>query len=179
MTLVRLFYDAPGLLGEFADVSAETMPENYRRLLAHRGHMTEAVEAFHRSPVDVRVLAKNVQEPFYSRKILLTRRSDGKVVQFGIVRLDFRHVSPDVRRDIESEQIPLGRVLVQHNVLRDIQLVKLWKVVPGADLQTYFGCSPQATTFGRTAMVSCNGQPAIELLEIVAPDDTHTLSQEV
>ena len=170
-TLVRLFYEAPQSLGTFTEVAADALPDRFRALLAHQGHMTEAVESFYHTPVDVLVLEKNAHGSTYSRKILLTRRDDGRVVQFGIVRLDFRFVSPEVRRDIESELIPLGRVLIEHNVLRDIQCVTLWKVIPGPDLQTYFKCSPGVTTFGRTALISCNGRPAVELLEIVTPDD--------
>ncbi len=171
MTLVRLFYDAPENLGKFAEVRAEEMPAPFRTLLAHQGHMTETVEAFHHSPVDVRVLETEIEDSHYARKILLARQSDGKVVQFGIVRLDFAYVSAEVRREIESQKIPLGRVLIQHNVMREIQLTKLWKVTPGSDLQNYFGISATVTTFGRTALINCNGQPAVELLEIVAPMD--------
>jgi hypothetical protein len=31
------------------------------------------------------------------------------------------------------------------------------------------GVPEGTTTFGRTAMIHCNGEPAVELLEIVAP----------
>jgi hypothetical protein len=74
-----------------------------------------------------------------------------------------------VRREVESQATPLGRILIAHNVLRVVHLTKLWKVTPGADLQRMFGISPDHITYGRTAIIDCDGKPAIELLEIVAP----------
>ena len=170
-TLVRLFYSSPDQLGRFAEVTAEELPPVYRGLLAHRNHMTVTVEAFHRSPVDVQVLETRLADTHYARKILLRRQSDRRVVQFGIMRIDFSILTPDVRREIESEQIPLGRVLIQHKVLRKIHLTALWKVSPGSDLQALFEIPGMTTVYGRTALIDCNGQPGVELLEIVTPEE--------
>ncbi len=131
--------------------------------------MTVTVEAFHRSPVDVQVLETSLSGQHYARKILLARQSDGGIVQFGIVRINFAHVSPAVRREIESQRVPVGRVLIQHNVLRKIHLLRLWKVTPGPDLRRLFGLATSAPTYGRTARIDFGGEPAVELLEIVTP----------
>ena len=122
-SLVRLFYHCVDDLGDFVEVQADAMPADYRALLAHQNHMTVTVERYHHSPVDVRVLETHISGEHYARKILLSRQSDGVVVQFGIVRLNFAHVDPEVRREVESQQIPLGRVLIAHNVLREIHLL--------------------------------------------------------
>jgi chorismate-pyruvate lyase len=168
--LVRLFYERPEQLGTFEQIAAAAdVPQPYRRLLAHNEHMTVTVEAFHGSKVDVRVLATKRDGDFYSRKIVLTLQSNGKVVQFGIPRLNFALLDADVRREIESQTKPLGRVLIDHNVLREVQLVSLWKVTPGPDLCRLFELPHPQTTYGRTALIYCNGEPAIELLEIVTP----------
>src|SRR5688572_4888336 len=121
-TLAGLFYTYPQDIGEFHEVAAGDMPPVYRQLLAHEGHMTETVEAFYGCPVDVEVIAKHITGTHYARKILLRRQSDQAVVQFGIARLTLEYLSPEVRREIESEQIPLGRVLIEHNVMREVQL---------------------------------------------------------
>lgn len=168
-TLVALFYAEPERLGDFHQMAAAQMPADYRTLLAHEAHMTVTVEAFHASPVDVRVLARRKDGPLYARKILLTRRSDGRVVQFGIMRINFGYLEPEVQSEIERESTPLGRILIEHNVLRRVRLSSLWQVTPGDDLQTLFGMAEPRLTFGRTAMIDCNGEPAVELLEIVAP----------
>lgn len=168
-TLSRLFHAKLAELGEFAAVSAGELPALYRKLLAHDEHMTETVEAYHGCPVDVRVLARRADEGLYSREILLARQTDGRVVQFGVVRIHFEFLAPHVREEIISEREPLGRILARHNVLRRVQLHELWRVACGVDLARHFGAPVGAETYGRTAIIECNGLPAIELVEIVAP----------
>jgi chorismate-pyruvate lyase len=168
-TLVGLFYPRPEELGEFQEVESRLLSRDFRMLLAHDSHMTVTVERFYNEPVDVRVLDTQASGDQYARKILLARQSNGQVVQFGIMRLDFSCVSAQVRREVESQSMPLGRILIAHNVLRVVHLTKLWKVTPGIDLQKLIGIGPGQTTYGRTAIIDCDGKPAIELLEIVAP----------
>jgi hypothetical protein len=85
------------------------------------------------------------------------------------VRLNFEYLSPEVQRRIEIQSTPLGRILIEHNVLREIELVSLWRVSPGPDLCQLFGLEGPEITYGRTAIIHCNGSPAVELLEIVTP----------
>jgi chorismate-pyruvate lyase len=168
-SLVGLFYASPDELAEFEAVAREETPPVYRALLHHEHHMTVTVENFHGGPVDVQVLEMRQDGSHYARKILLTRQSDGEVVQFGIMRLNFDFVDEDVRRRIESQKTPLGRVLIENDVLRVIHLCQLWRVRPGPDLCRLFEMGPKEITYGRTAVIDCNGEPAVELLEIVTP----------
>jgi hypothetical protein len=167
--LVDLFYDDAAPLGEFEEVPQGALPPPYGDLLDHHAHMTVTVERFHGCPVDVQVLDVNTTKTHYSRKITLTRQSDGAVVQFGLVRLCLDFLEPPVRAEIEGQTTPLGRVLIKHNVLREVQLISLWKVAAGDELAKLFGCDAGAVSYGRTALIYCNGVPAVELLEIVAP----------
>lgn len=168
--LAGLFYADMAELGSFEEVLVEAVPEPYRTLLAHHEHMTVAVEGHHGSPVDVEVLTANRSGDYYSRKIILHRQSDRQVVLFGIPRLNLRLVDDDVRREILGETAPLGRVLIAHNVLREVQLASLYRVTPGSDLRGLFGLDQPRPTYGRTAFIYCDGYVAIELLEIVAPE---------
>src|SRR5690606_17267687 len=108
-------------------------------------------------------------EGMYCRKILLTKRGTDQVVQFGLVRFDFSYVTPAVRDEILSEQIPLGRVLIRHNVLRHIHLGALLRIDAGPGLARYLDMCRGDETFGRLATIFCNGRPAVDLLEITAP----------
>jgi chorismate-pyruvate lyase len=168
-TLVGLFYPRIEQVGRFDEVDRRDLERDYRMLLAHDSHMTVTVERFHNGPVDVRVLDTRQSGTHYARRILLTRQADGGVVLFGIMRLDFAYVSPEVRRQVESQAAPLGRILIQHDVLREVHLTRLYRVAPGDELRGLFGMSAGQVTYGRTAIIHCNGQPAVELLEIVAP----------
>ncbi|MGY8770623.1 MAG: hypothetical protein ACKVH8_19590 [Pirellulales bacterium] len=167
--LVRLFYDRVEDLGQFEEVAVDQLPETAQTLLAHHSHMTVTVERFHNSPVDVKVLERQTSGNYYSRKILLNRQSDGQVVQYGIVRLNSDYLDDEVEQEIKSESIPLGRVLINHNVLREVQLVGLWRINPNQELRSLFNISQGQIVYGRTALIYCNGEPAIELLEIVTP----------
>lgn len=169
--LTSLFFDDPSRLARFEAVTASAMPEVYRKLLAHEHHMTVTVEKHHHAPVDVEVLDRRTTPTHYARKILLRRTSDGRVVQFGIMRVRLDVFRPPVRDEILAAETPLGRILIRHNVFRSIHLSSLWRVVPGDELRDHFGPGPWLETFGRTALITCDDEPAIELLEIVAPEE--------
>jgi chorismate-pyruvate lyase len=167
--LASLFYTGLAQLGTFEEMLVENTPQPYRRLLAHHEHMTVAVEEFHGSPVDVEVLATVRDGEFYSRKILLHRQADNAVVLFGIPRLNLTLLDAEVCREIVNQQTPLGRVLIEHNVMREVQLASLYRIQPGPELCRLFGLRRPTQTFGRTAFIYLDGYLAVELLEIVAP----------
>ena len=166
--LIQLFYEDSNRLGQFQEVPRADVPEPSHQLLVHNKHMTVTVEKYHSSPVDVNVLQTRRDGDHYSRKIVLASQSDGQIVMFGIVRLDLSVLSPDVRTKIESQQVPLGRILIEHNVLRVVKLLKLFRIQSGEDLANELKLPSGSTCFGRTALIFCDGAPAIELLEIVA-----------
>jgi chorismate-pyruvate lyase len=168
--LAGLFFADLAELGSFEEVLVEAVPEPYRRLLAHHDHMTVSVEQHHGCKVDVEVLSAKRSGDYYSRKIILHRQSDRRVVLFGIPRLNLRLVDDDVRREIISETKPLGRVLIEHNVLREVRLASLYRITPGPELRRLFGLEEPLATYGRTAFIYCDGYVAVELLEIVAPE---------
>lgn len=134
--------------------------------------MTVTVEDRHSSRVDVQVLAVSQTATHYSRKILLRRQSDNRVVQFGIVRLALEVLPQAARQEIFCQKVPLGRVLIEHGIMRAVQLLGLWEVGCGPELAEYFLTDAGHVTFGRTALIYCEGEPAVELLEIVAPEDS-------
>ncbi|MCA9186815.1 MAG: hypothetical protein R3E01_28835 [Pirellulaceae bacterium] len=171
--LVALFYPDPSLLGEFQWIHQDALPPLSRKLLAHDQHMTVTVESFHRDEVDVEALAiNNADSSQYRRKIVLRRRRDRQPVLFGIVRMDLTVMEPSVADEIRQLGKPLGSILIAHNVLRSVELVALWEVVAGNDLAEILNVAAGTVLFGRTARIYCNGEPAIELLEIVTSDDS-------
>jgi chorismate-pyruvate lyase len=174
-SLIRLFYDDAAQLGDFSLCAADEMPPAYHQLLAHSAHMTVTVEKRHGCSVDVEVLECVEQNSHYLRKILLHRTSDQKVVQFGIVRLALGSLDEAPRQEILAKQTPLGRVLIKHNVMRHVELLGLWQVRCGRELAAFFDASLGQITYGRTALIHCNGEPAVELLEIVAPEPPSAL----
>lgn len=166
-SLLGIFFEDPSSLAGFTEVTADQIPEPFQALLNHDAHMTVTVEKYHSSQVDVQVLQTEKAGATYAREILLCRQTDQQVVQYGIVRLNFDHLGKHVQQEIESQQVPLGRVLIDHDVMRQVKLLSLYEVKPGPALVEALRIEAAATCFGRTAMIFCDDQPAIELLEIV------------
>src|SRR5262249_37586355 len=110
------------------------------------------------------------RDDIYARKILLALQQTGRIVQFGIVRIHLQYCSDVVRQEILTGQTPLGRILIRHNVLRRIEPTAYLRVIPGSDMMTWFGLKRPRPTYGRLASIHCDHQPAIELLEVGAPE---------
>ncbi len=155
---------------EVRAIPAEEMPPPYHGLLVHEHHMTVTVEAHHGDHVNVVIYNRRHDGPYYARRIFLALQKSGRVVQYGLVRINLRYCSPEVRAEIIAGETPLGRILINHDVLRRIEPTGFLRVVTGPALMRQFGLTDPATTYGRLAYIHCNEQPAIELLEVVAPE---------
>jgi chorismate-pyruvate lyase len=151
-------------------VAAGDVPPPYHDLLVHEHHMTVTVEAHHGDHVDVVIFNRRHDGPYYARRIFLALQQSRRVVQYGLVRINLRYCSPEVRAEIIAGETPLGRILIKHDVLRRIEPTGFLRVVPGPALMKQFGLAEPAPTYGRLAYIHCNEQPAIELLEVVAPE---------
>jgi chorismate-pyruvate lyase len=150
-------------------IHAATMPEPYRGLLAHDEHMTVTVEAYYGVPVDVRVLEAGREDEFYHRRIVLTLHGTNRIVQYGLVRINLGFCSEPVRAAILKQNTPLGRILIEHNVLRRVEPTAFLHVEPGPTLIETMALSASESLYGRTGVIFCNDQPAIAVLELLAP----------
>ena len=157
-------------LPEYSFVPGDAVPPPYHDLLVHRHHMTVTVEAHHGELVDVRILDRNLEGDSYTRKIVLALQGSGRVVQFGIARVHLNYCSAPVREAIVTGRTPLGRILIQHNVLREVEPTAFLHVHAGPGVAKWFGLKEPRPTYGRLAVIYCDGQEAIEVLEIVAPE---------
>ena len=178
--------DLYGLFGRRAPeavvVPRSAVPQPQRALLDHEDHMTVTLEAHHGAAVDVDVLDRVAYDERYARRILL-RRAGGRavapgqsagVVLFGIVLIDFRFTREAARREILSEATPLGHVLIRHSRLRRISTHCLLEIEPDGEMRRHFGLGDRVdrkgpSVHGRLATIFCDGQPAVELLEVVPP----------
>jgi len=167
-SLTNLFYPSPDELGTFEQVATGDLPEQYQALLAHDDHMTVTVEAWYNSLVEVRVLEVVQEGKHYARRILLGLQRNSQPVQFGIMRIDMSDLPEIVRMEIESQALPLGRIMIRHHLLREVELCKLWRVQSGPELQGLLKLGKDEVVYGRTARILVENTPAVELLEIVA-----------
>jgi len=183
-TLVHLFCNAAEF-GTLRSMPPEQVPEPARTLLDHRSHMTVAMERFYGGDVRLRVVARANNpsaavsaDDWYAREILLETES-GTIVQHGIVRIDLTNLDAATAAAIRAARRPLGRILIEAGMLREVHGVKLLHIVPGPHLRELL-CSKAPglaavdspsidSLYGRVATIELDGRPAVELLEIVVP----------
>jgi len=167
--LVGLFGNGARLVRAAEHVPGALIPPPYKEMLVHEHHMTVTMEEYYESPVEVRIVDQVDTDGLYCRKIVLLKAGTSQVVQFGIVRFNFRYVTDEVRDEIVAGQTPLGRVLINHNVLRHIDLGAIVRVTAGEELSDLLQMEPGGVTYGRLATIFCNQHPAVDLLEIPSP----------
>src|SRR6266446_4737373 len=147
--LLKLF-PASDYLQSCTFMDVRKMPAPYRELLVHEKHMTVTLEAHHGRLVDVLVQEKKHEGDSYARKILLRLQGSDRIVLFGLVRIHLHFCSPEVAAEIVSEKTPLGRVLIEHDVMRRIEPLGYLRIVPGPRMMDWFGLAEPQVMYGRT-----------------------------
>ena len=143
------------------------VPQPEQRLLAHENHMTVTLEKHHETHVALEVLDTRRRDHLYARKILLRHGESGDVVQYGIMQFNFHHCSDAVREEILAQSTPLGRILIEHGMLRRISTHALLEIEPDQEMGEALGSA--RAVYGRLATIFCDDEPAVALLEVVAP----------
>jgi hypothetical protein len=150
-------------------VSPDEIPFPEDQLLVHHDHMTEVLEKHHGSPVKVNVLQAFLDGDIYTRLITLAPSAEpNKVVEWGIARLDLRYLADEVKAEILARKIPLGAVLIKHNVLRRVKPRYFIRFPDDGPTLGLFGKLPHpGPVYGRLGTIYCDDEPAIEVMEIV------------
>jgi hypothetical protein len=160
-------------------VQPDEIPHPQDQLLVHHAHMTEVLQKHHGQPVNVHVQDWRLDGDLYSRKIALTPAGSDKVVEWGIVQLDFRYMSQEVRDEIMARRKPLGAILIAHNVLRRIKPRWFLRFPESGPILRLFepptASEPGGFAYGRIGTIYCNEEPAIELLEVVLNASTRNV----
>ena len=159
-------------LDDFQPVDAAEVPDPYRTLLVHHEHMTVTLEERYGTKVHLFVLDRKHDRKAYARKLILRAGAGGPVILAGIMRIRLDVCGPEARDRIISESAPPGRILIEQGFLRSIENLAFFRVRVGEALRRLFEASGRATfTYCRTAGISLEGAPAVELLEMVSPEE--------
>jgi hypothetical protein len=118
--------------------------------------------------MELEVVKQHLEDDLYTRKIILRPQATDVIVEVGIVRLNFRFMSREVRDEILKRETPLGAILIRHKVLRKVQPRWFLKFPANAPLLAAAGAVFPHTTYGRIGTIYCNHEPAIEVLEVVS-----------
>ncbi|OWY69594.1 hypothetical protein B7486_19755 [cyanobacterium TDX16] len=160
-------------LGKDVDLSGATvvtsaeMPRVYRRLLVHNEHMTETLRAHHGEDVRLNVIKFETTPPIYRRYISLFLPEGDRVVELGMMKIDLRYATQDVRQQIVAQSAPLGELLVKARVMRRIEPKWYYRFDRTCKFLDDFGDDQMTEAYGRLATIFCDNAPAIELLEVV------------
>lgn len=169
--LCRPFAHGPLASGPFEPdctaVQPEKIPFPEDHLLVHHDHMTIVLQRHHGSAVQVHVLEEHLDGDLYTRKISLTPAGSNKIVEWGIVRLNFKFMPAEVREEILRKEMPLGAILVKHNVHRRIKPRYFLQLPESSSIVGLFGAHNAEPLYGRIGTIYCDNEPCIEVLEIV------------
>ena len=168
-TLEALFaaLNQPPAIPPYRFVEPDSIPEPFHQLLVHDRHMTVAMETFHQCKITVKVLQRRRYDDWYARQILLMPVGTDRVVQGGIVRIHLHMLDPEVQQAILREDTPLGHVLIQHDVLRHIDVTQYVRMEPCPALAAWPCFDRPLPAYGRLGILYCDLQPAIELFEVI------------
>ena len=155
----------------FSPVAAHDMPSPYRELLAHDGHMTVTVESFFGAPAVLGVHATQLDEHRYARKITLHARPEGPALLSGIMRIHLNACTAPVRADVLAGELPLGRILIAHNVMRTLRSGPYYRVRADAEPLLGLRLAVPPVAYARIAAMHTPSGRAVELLEIMTSID--------
>lgn len=148
-------------------IPAEQIPEPYHTLLVHEKHMTLTLTAHYRAFLELHVKEMHYEGSLYSRKITLTVPQVKSVIEYGLIRLDLRYVPEPVKQEIFQQRTPMGELLLRHNILQHVQPKWFLKLPPDCSILRWMGAKVDHPLFGRLGTIYCNGEPAVEVMEIV------------
>jgi len=168
--VLEQFPDGQVQVGDISVLEGGDVPAPYKDLLVHTHHMTVTLEKEHDRALHLEVLNVKREGDSYARKLILRAGEGGPVVLAGIMRFRLEFVRSEVREEILGAVTPLGRILIENDVLRRIETVAFLRFPLNNSFGGLFGSTGEAEfTYGRIAIIFCDGAPAVELLELLPP----------
>lgn len=163
---------------EFESVQAESLPEPYRHLLVHESDMTGRLTAFHGEAMGLRVIEKKILCGVLARRVVLCGRETNRGVEFGEILIYLNRFQPEVRKLIEACEIPLGGILVQHQVGFFNCPSRYLKIVADGMIAGTLGISKGVELYGRkNKLTSYEGETLAEIIEILPPTEMRTVAK--
>ena len=105
-----------------------------------------------------------------SRCSLLSRQTDGAVVQFGIMRIWLADLPEAAQQEITGKKVAAGARVDSPQRAREVEMITLWRIEPAAELRRHLRLKESLTIFGRTAQILVDERPTVQLLEIATVD---------
>jgi hypothetical protein len=153
---------------EFVPPSA--MPANERELLVHDHDMTSALVEYHRSPIDLQVVRREMSADYLLRLVVLTRRELPVPVEFGAIGIRLESFEPALRAEIEEGRKPLGGLLAEYQVRYLSQPHAYFKVPADAFIADLLAEPEGTILWGRcNSLALPDGEVFADIVEILPP----------
>jgi chorismate-pyruvate lyase len=154
----------------WAPVTAESVPEPYRKLLVHQTDMTSTLENFHNGKLHVEVLGSQTKGQEYFREVVLRLGKSGKRVEFGAIKIMLDLLQAEVREKILRERQPFGRILTEAKVEFSSQPKEFFRINSDRFINRSLDLDSPQTLYGRrNTLVDAWDQPLAEIIEILPP----------
>ncbi|XAM00195.1 hypothetical protein OT109_02160 [Phycisphaeraceae bacterium D3-23] len=152
-----------------AFIEAEELTPPYRSLLAHDRDMTGTLEAFFGQPMNLRVRVRKLEGDALLRQVTLVGADDGRLAEFGAIRIDLSCFDGVARGLVIDGRIPLGRILREHGVAYISNPSAYLKVTPGPILNEALQVSGGPLYGRKNQLTTPTGQTIAHIIEILPP----------
>lgn len=151
-------------------IPGEAVPEPYRQLLVHDHDMTPTLEAWFYSDIHIEVWSREQQGDLYRREVLLRLDRDLRPVEFGANQINLALFTPEVRRLILDEYLPLGHILKMREIPHQGHPLGYFEIEADARLQRAFRLTGPQRLFGRRNRITDpQGRVLSDIVEILTP----------
>lgn len=149
-------------------IQAEDLPEEERLQLAHDRDMTPRLRDYHGCEIDLDVHAKARVGNYLVRASVLTRRRDGKPVEFGAIGIHLEHLPEKARDMVVEGRVPFGAILEREEVTHTSHPSGFFRIAVDTRLAELLGATSGQVLFGRCNVLRRpDGQPLAEVVEVL------------
>lgn len=152
-------------------IPSELVPEPYRGLLVHDHDMTPTLERFHRCDIHIEVWGRHRQHDlYYFREVVLRLDRDQRAVEFGANKVNLALLSPEVRRLILDEYLPLGHILHMRHIPHHGHPLAYLRIESDDLMNRAFRLQGRHTLYGRRNTIwDAQNRALSEIVEILPP----------
>lgn len=149
-------------------LSAAAIPQPYRSLLVHNSDMTSTLKHYHQDKLLLRVLHLEVSQSELRREVLLCRCTDGKPVEYGVIRIMLPSFASPASKAILKGVVPLGQILDTFGIQYLSRPNEYFKINDNEYLRRRLDDQSDAERFGRVNTLSRpTGGALAEVVEIL------------
>ena len=130
-------------------VAPDELPEHERWLLVHDTDMTLRLREGHSCEIDLDVHARARIGNYVVRASVLTRRSDGKPVEFGAIGIHLDALPDTAQQEVLEGRVPFGAILEKHAVPHSSHPRGFFRISVDARLAELLGATSGQVLFGR------------------------------